>query len=302
MSKITVVKKAVFTGHREGVYALETAGEGAFFSAGADGLVARWQIDQPEQGQLVAQVGKSVYALCPLQGGQLLAIGQNFEGLHLVDVAQLQAVQSSQITRAAIFAVQQVGNCLAVGSGEGLLTVLDAERLGTVARLAFSDKSLRALALHPQGHELAAGYSDHQIRIIDTHTWQVKHTLSGHSNSVFALSYSPEGAYLLSGSRDAHLNVWQAEQGYALAQRIVAHMYTINHIAYSPDAAYFATCSKDKAIKLWDAASFRLLKVIDRARHAGHGTSVNRLLWTGPRQFLAASDDRSISLWEFETQ
>ena len=27
-------------------------------------------------------------------------------------------------------------------------------------------------------------------------------------------------------------------------------------------------------------ATFKLLKVIDKSRHAGHGTSVNKLLWT----------------------
>jgi hypothetical protein len=43
----------------------------------------------------------------------------------------------------------------------------------------------------------------------------------------------------------------------------------------------------------------KLLKVIDRARHAGHGFSVNKLLWTNHHnQLLSASDDRSISVWQ----
>jgi WD40 repeat protein len=55
----------------------------------------------------------------------------------------------------------------------------------------------------------------------------------------------------------------------------------------------------DKSIKVWDAQAFRLLKVIDKARHAGHGTSVNKLLWTNfDDQLLSASDDRSISVWQ----
>jgi WD40 repeat protein len=42
----------------------------------------------------------------------------------------------------------------------------------------------------------------------------------------------------------------------------------------------------------------RLLKVIDRARHAGHGTSVNKVLWTSHEdQLVSASDDRTISIW-----
>jgi WD40 repeat protein len=41
------------------------------------------------------------------------------------------------------------------------------------------------------------------------------------------------------------------------------------------------------------------LKVIDKGRHAGHGTSVNKLLWTSfKNQLVSASDDRTISAWD----
>lgn len=54
----------------------------------------------------------------------------------------------------------------------------------------------------------------------------------------------------------------------------------------------------DKSIKIWEAATFRLLKVIDRARHAGHGTSVNKLLWLEYHdRLISASDDRTVSIW-----
>jgi WD40 repeat protein len=57
----------------------------------------------------------------------------------------------------------------------------------------------------------------------------------------------------------------------------------------------------DKSIKVWDTAQLKLLKVIDRARHTGHGTSVNKLLWMPFHNYLAsASDDRSISIWDIE--
>ena len=85
---------------------------------------------------------------------------------------------------------------------------------------------------------------------------------------------------------------------YAQQTEIVAHMYAINHIDFSPDGKHFVTCSMDKSIKVWDAEEFQLLKVIDKSRHAGHGTSVNKLLWTNfSDQLVSASDDRTISIW-----
>jgi len=131
----------------------------------------------------------------------------------------------------------------------------------------------------------------------------LKYAFKAHQNSVFSLCFSPDGRFLLSGSRDAHLKIWDVAQAYQAQQDIVAHLFAINHIVFSPDQRWFATCSMDKSIKVWDAASFRLLKVIDRARHAGHGTSVNKLMWSSfDNLLLSGSDDKRISVWSIKNQ
>jgi WD40 repeat protein len=143
------------------------------------------------------------------------------------------------------------------------------------------------------------GYSDHYIRIFDIDTLSMKQEWPAHGNSVFTLRYSPDGNFLFSGSRDARLKVWDVQAGYLQTAEIVAHMYAINHIEFSRDGKHFVTCSMDKSIKVWDLEELKLLKVIDKARHAGHGTSVNKLLWNHDL-LLSASDDRSISAWDIE--
>jgi WD40 repeat protein len=155
------------------------------------------------------------------------------------------------------------------------------------------------LTINPVEREFAAGFSDNSIKIFDLHTFELKKVIEAHTNSVFALKYSPDFRLLLSGSRDARLKIWNVEQDYSLEKEIVAHTFAINNIAFSPDEKLFATCSMDKSIKIWDAVTFKLLKVIDRARHAGHGTSVNKLLWSDyENQIVSGSDDRTISVWK----
>lgn len=119
-----------------------------------------------------------------------------------------------------------------------------------------------------------------------------------HQKSVFALTYTPDSNFLISGSRDARLKVWDVASGYQQTEEIVAHMFAINHIAISPTGKHFATASMDKSIKIWDTQELKLLKVVDKARHAGHATSVNKLLWMAPERLVSASDDRSLSLWD----
>ncbi len=296
---LAVQKKSALTGHRDCVYALEKSGDPRqFFSAAGDGLVVQWDLDRPEEGKLLAKVGNSVYALCYIEDQNRLVAGQNTEGVHLIDLAGQQAIRSAKITASAIFALRHFEGRIYVGTGEGVLTVLDADQLTTLARLQLSGQSLRSLAIHPQRRELACGFSDAHIRVLDLDSGRVKYDWAAHTNSIFALAYSP-GGDLFSGSRDAHLKIWDASAAYGPLADIVAHMYTINDIAFSPDGQLFATCSKDKSIKLWDTTGRQLRKVIDRARYAGHGTSVNKLHWTGARELISASDDRSLAVWEW---
>ena len=113
---------------------------------------------------------------------------------------------------------------------------------------------------------------------------------------------SSDQQYLLSAGRDAHLKIWDLPS-LTPKHDIVAHLYAINHIAYSPDQQYFVTASMDKSIKVWDAHTFALKKVIDKSRHAGHGTSVNKLLWMPFSNFvISGSDDRSISVWKVDIE
>ncbi|MFD1144470.1 WD40 repeat domain-containing protein [Larkinella insperata] len=295
-----VHKVDTFAGHRDCVYTLDSGGSPTeFFSAGADGLVVRWQLDKPDLGTLLARIPASVYALAfEPERGQLW-VGQNYDGIHIIDPVQKQEVRSAQITSAAIFDIKFFEDSAWIALSDGVLIVMDRAEFAVRKHLKVSDKSARSIAINPTSREVAVGYSDHGIRIFDAQDLTLKQTIPAHSNSVFTVQYSPDGQYLLSAGRDAHLKAWVVADRYAEQQDIPAHLFAINHICYSPDGALFATCSMDKSIKVWDAGSFRLLKVIDRARHAGHGTSVNKLLWSSfQQQLVSASDDRLISVWE----
>jgi len=91
---------------------------------------------------------------------------------------------------------------------------------------------------------------------------------------------------------------WDVKDNYSLIELVVGHIYTINDSSFSPDGKHFVTCSMDKTVKVWDAATLKLLKVIDKARHAGHGTSVNKVFWSSfNNQVISCGDDHTISIW-----
>jgi WD40 repeat protein len=297
---VIVEKIDTFGGHRDCVYSLEKGPQSnQFFSTGADGLVVRWNLGRPDLGDLIAKVPASVYALAFHQPSSLLWVGQNYEGLHLIDPDKKQEVSSLKLTSAAIFDIKFYKSDAFVALSDGIVAIVDIEQLAVKKHLKASEQSARSIAINPVEREFAVGYSDNVVRIFDLTTYELKRIVTGHTNSVFTVAYSPDFRFLLTAGRDAHLKVWDVEKRYEAYQNIVAHMFAINNVVFSPDGTLFATASMDKAIKIWDAETYRLLKVVDRARHAGHGTSINKLLWMDyENQLLSASDDRTISVWK----
>jgi WD40 repeat protein len=294
---VQIQKLHTLTGHRDCVYTVQPSKlPGQFFSAAGDGMVVKWDLQNPNEGERIAQLPNSIYAIHCHQPSNRLVVGHNYEGIHLLDWENKKETGSLKLSTAAIFDIQSHNDDLFIASGDGTVTIVDATRLLIRKQLSFSTKNARCIAISARLGEFAVGYSDHYIRVFDLADFTLKREWPAHANSVFSVIYTPAADLLLSGSRDARMKTWQTGEGYEAGQEIVAHLYAINHVVFSPDGKHFVTCSMDKSIKVWRTADLTLLKVIDKARHAGHGTSVNKLLWTD--HLISASDDRTISVWD----
>jgi WD40 repeat protein len=299
MPGILVNKLYDFKGHRDCVYALaKSSNPTHFFSADGSGMVVEWNTDHPDQGELIVKVPHSVYALHYLHDQNILVVGHNQEGIHFIDVQSKKEIASLKLTTSSIFDIQSFGHWLFVGTGDGSVFVIDLNTKKSFKHIQASAQSVRSIAINPSTQEMAVGYSDFFIRIFSLIDFSLKKEIEAHDNSVFALRYSPDHKYLISGARDARLKQWDVGNHYMLHHSVPAHLYAINNIAFSPDGKHFITCSLDKTIKVWNTEDLKLLKVIDRARHASHGTSVNKVLWLSEHRIVSASDDRNVYVWD----
>src|SRR5688572_17743860 len=104
MSKVQVNRLHSLTGHRDSIYTLQASSEEPlFFSAAGDGMVVLWDLRQPENGQVVAQLPNSIYALHFFRRQGLLIAAHNYDGIHVLDWQNKKEIASLQITKAAIF-------------------------------------------------------------------------------------------------------------------------------------------------------------------------------------------------------
>ena len=298
MSKVEVKKLHTFLGHNDSIYTLQRVDESRFISAGGDGMVVLWDLKSPDEGEVIVKIDGSVYALAYDEHDRFLYVGHNDDGVHKIDLEKKEEVGSIQLGDHQIFTIKIIGDEVWAGLSNGEVVVLKKD-LTITKRKSLATERVRSI--DELDGRIAIGFSDNITRIIEADTLKTSHELKGHKNSVFTSRFHPSGKYLITAGRDAQLKVWDTEAEYVLRESIAAHLYTINDVIFREDGRYFISGSMDKAIKLWDAHNFRLLKVLDKHRHAGHGNSVNKLLWMNYRDLLVScSDDRSISVWEIK--
>ncbi len=300
MNKVQAKKLHTFLGHNNSLYCLEALDSSKFFSAGSDGMVVLWDLESPDEGEVVARVEGSIFAMAYSASENALYVGENYEGIHKIDLDKKDRVASVQLGNHQIFDIKIHGEALyaALESGEVVELTLS---LLVNGRTSISSARVRSLDFFED--RLVAGTSDHSIKVLNADKLDMLSELKGHKNSVFTARVHPSGKYIISGGRDASLKVWDTSENYILRESIAAHLYTVNHLVFSQDGKHFVTCSMDKSIKLWNAYNFKLLKVLDKHRHAGHGNSVNKLLWMKYHDLLVScSDDRTISVWEIKLE
>ncbi len=298
--KINVQKLFSLDGHKDCVYALEGGNKNnLFYSAAGDGMVVEWDLHAPENGELVAKMKNSVYAIHYMPHKNLLILGQNFEGIHFLDPETRKETGSLKLSSAQIFDIKSFEDRIFIGSGDGTFYVVDPGTMTFVKKVKLADNSIRSIAVNRQLSEIALGLSDNTIRILDLNDYRQKYKINAHKLSVFSLTYNPRNNHLISVSRDASIKSWNSIDHYELETTVAAHIYAVNSLSISPDGNYFVTGSMDKSIKVWEMKTFRLLKVIDKSRYAGHATSVNKVYWSNYKnQIVSCSDDKKISVWE----
>ncbi len=294
-----ITKHNTLTGHKDCIYNLiKNPNNTQFYSADGTGMVAVWDLENAEIGKLLAKVPNSVYSMAFWENENILIVGQNFSGIHFIDVLQNKEIKSLQITNDYIFCIKIIENTAFVGCGNGELIIIDLINVQILEKIQVSEKSLRNIDYLPAEQHLAIACSDFTIKIFELKNQNIilKNTLLHHTNSVFSVKYLPNSPYLLSAGRDAKINAWNTND-YTLHTHIPAHWFAVNALVYSQDGHYFASGSMDKSVKIWDSNTFRLLKVLDKSRYAGHGNSVNTLLWCD-NYLISAGDDRQINLWK----
>ncbi|MEM7101829.1 MAG: hypothetical protein AAF502_01785 [Bacteroidota bacterium] len=300
---IQIQKSLEFTGHKGAIYSVTKADKaGSFFTGGGEGQIVKWSLDNPDQGQVVAQIDSRVFSLLYLEHLNLLLVGNMEGGLYWIDLREMKVLSSSANHTNGVFDIHYLDDVIYTFGGDGKLTKWSIDSRMPIETLHLAGYSLRGASRLKTTALIAVGSSDNAIYLVDFKNMRLVDRIDdAHDSSVFSVKFTTDGRHLLSGGRDAHLKVWDVDQNFRNIVSHPAHMFTVNYLEVLTGKNLVATASRDKTIKLWDLETFDLVKVIDTLKNNCHINSVNRLLWLeNEDRLISVSDDRRAMAWQID--
>src|ERR1051326_2333999 len=199
MTTIKVEHAADFIGHRDAVYVLcKAESVSSFLSAGADGMIVRWESGSSKPGEVVARLPSAIYSLHYRIAENLLIAGTRFGSIYILDLNTKEVREQINVP-GDVFRLAVSDSLMAAATAQGIYFISKND-YQILNHFQPTSKSCRVAVISEDKKYLASGWSDNFIRIYDFGSMREVYAFEAHENSVFSLAYL--GNYLISGSRD----------------------------------------------------------------------------------------------------
>lgn len=278
-------------GHSGPIYAL-SLDQHYLYSAAADKLVVRWNLQTASQDHFVVKTERSAFSILKSQLNQELIIGLDDGTLHVIDVLEKKELKNLKAHQAAVFSIAENQHLAHryTADADGNLFVWDLS-WQLVLQLPLACGKIRQMQTTENGKQLLVARGDGQIQIFETEFFNEVSCFQAHQDACTSIGHSPDGL-IISGGKDGYIRAWDAVGHKQFA--FPAHKGSIYGLALlSKDT--FVSVSRDKSIKIWELSTQKIIQKIEMSGRA-HTHSINALL-TYQNQFITAGDDKRIHLW-----
>jgi len=182
---------------------------------------------------------------------------------------------------------------LAIGSRQGLITVIDAFTGKTKYTLKGHDTTVISLAFSPDDRTLVSGSSD-SMRLWDLETGDPKQIIE-HTGTNKRITFSPDSS-LFASSDAENIRLWDVNTGEQ-RQLLKGHTASILDISFSSDLRTIASASKDGSVRIWDVNTGKQLHAFNNH----FGTFTCFAMSTDGKTVVAPTLDQTVCLWDISS-
>lgn len=294
---VEVTQKHLLNGHLGAVYTLHAISQNELLSAGSDGYVVLWNLNNPDKGLAIIQIPGVIYALESLPASPQVWVGTDKGIIHIVDRWTNREIKAIDTQVGSIFKLMHMGDVVLSSHASGHIGVWDSLTAKCIRIIKVSDDKIRDFVLDADQKLLAIASTDNFVYLYSWPYFTFIHQFEAHQPACNSVLFLPQNNQLITAGRDAHINVWDIKTSHAL-KKIPAHNFAIYSLQLSPDGKFILSASRDKTAKLWTTDTHELIKRITPVSQGAHTYSINKAIWLSNSEFATAGDDRTVRVWK----
>jgi hypothetical protein len=294
----------IYKGHADAVNSIiADPAVNALYSAGSDGKVIRWNLDDTSKTPEVLLNNTFVNKCMNISNdGKWLAVGTNGGGLVIIDLQNkgsepryypnvglnINAVEFASDGKAIVACSDNTLLEFSVSSGAGIVT-------GT------TDGLILSMSVSPDGKLVAVGTKNGKIILFDRSIgFKPEVLFEEPKNEIHALSFNHKGDVLASGGIQGYLKTWDVKER-KMKTNVRGHSARIVDIKFSNDDNLIATTSWDLSAAIWNAGDLNAQPVklkdhVSWVLSAAFNTAGNKLM-TGAK----SKEEEGCILWPTNT-
>src|SRR5690554_720424 len=281
------------SGHNGAIYDV-VFHDGFLFTSSADKFVAKWDIETGEQTNFAVQLDRSAYNIAFSPTSNLLAIGTNNGGIHVIEVEKREEIRLLTQHKSAVFAMTYCPSTEQFYSGDkdGVFCAWDANTFDLLITLPYNCGKIREITLSEDGKHIAICGEDGYIRILETSFFNLVQEFKAHKDGANCALF--DGDILYTGGKDAHIRKWNWKEKKQLLS-IPGHNYAVYDLDFIDDKKKMVSVSFDKSIKLWNTEDISIIERIE-FKNRGHRHTMNRIAKISEQSFATVGDDLKIKI------
>lgn len=275
------------TGHTDRVHAVVWPTQEHIYSAGADGRLIRWRVED-EEGQVLVRFDVPLLHLIAHPDGQSFIVGdEQGDLLRISQKGELLFQRNAHREPIVGLALSPDRSRIATTSDERMLAVWDVDDLADLHQFPIEDSFASDLAWTPDGTGLICACDDRTIRLWQADNGLLASEWTGHGAGVRSLCVTPDGHYLDSVDNDGRLQRRRIEDG-RLVRSIAAHSLPATVVLSLTDRTL--TADQVGRIALWELS-------LD-APLPGHESAIVSLCAVGEARFVSADERGHMRIWD----